>query len=1079
MATAKLFTYVTCKTGVPHGNRYTGYSRSSGSSDACATIVQILLRTKYFTDSLTQTSGAVFKLFRKLYEEMTNNRPWLDIDPLIKVDRSVLGGSCELTDCLSGLFRLLGSPIRHMTSPTGVIFHLPHGNSVTRYFSELGQDLIHDLGVIFFETRSVVLSDIPETLDRFSLYVVVTRLSKTKHRLCFQDSKGWLFIHDHDIEETCSFRRDNISLLGYILDLKFTNVFRCILNCNHVLRRPRRKLTSKPVAEVIQLESVQPEKDSLIFSHEIPQDCPHPRPKAWVSVVLWFDPEKSTWGSEKRESVLIESCATGDQLLNAASELFQITLDPSTSYEIIKIFPNLDGMKIISSTDKIDADDDDVFHIQPAIPARQSCPVVLFVGSNGVERAIDFRLICLSCGQLNLSDDVPQNSFRSIAATLVGGRDRILDISAVIEQSGVRSRESDGIFVLSPAICHVCIVVRYGCPVFDCLAAKRGDPEGEYNCGLHSASRASPYWDEAAKYYKRAADQNHAKAQFRYAACLSEALGVSVDRCEAAKYFKLVADRNHSEAQFRYAECVLEGRGVQSDFFEAVKYYKLAADQDHTAAKLRYVQCLSAARSAAVDLPDPVGYFRCGLRLFRGCDDPADFHSHLRVRFHHACCLATGLGVSIDLAKAAKYFKLAVDQNHSGSQLRYALCLLAGHGVQIDCDGAVECIRRALDRNPVYAQSAHSVGLLNLANAFRLSLVGMPSVTPLWWIERFCAVLVVPPGQSMREGHFCLSLSLSTFRFEFGSRLDQVYLEIDHRSRSVLQSLELSNRRRTCYRHFNAVSLRLRPKTGPDTSNRGFALVLPLNRKHLTGRDSPANKSHNCLIHGIRLVQWLLQSPSTFDQSISPSIVYRDRGIDIRTASGQPLVQFDPMVLVDQKLLSVQNCESCYSRVDRTWKLIIQISVSGLSSLTLYEEMQEMCVSAESIEFRRLRSSSITPVLGVCFDGLVRMRLVFNPSSLAATTDCYSELSSHSDSKLSIHAMQLYHEGTALFNLATVWPQSHRQSCFCRSFVQSSFQALTDCLFSGFCISSMMQHRHHSHPGNSPRAHGFPPRQHA
>jgi hypothetical protein len=434
-------------------------------------IVQILLRTKYFTDSLVGRSGTIFKLFRKLYEEMTNSRQWLDIDPLIKVDPSVLGGKSELTECFSGLFRLLGSPIPNVMTRAGCAFHVPQGNSLTRYFSGLGPELINDRGVIFFGTRSVVLSDIPETLGRFSLYVVINRLSKTNSHLCFRDSEGWLSIRGRDIEAASSFRRDNISFLGYIRDLNSTNVFRVPLNCDHLLRRPRGNLPLKPVVGVPQREFVVVEEDTSVTLPEIQQSFSPICQKKRIRIVFWVYTEKLSWGGEKRESVLIESSATGDQLLKATSELFQISLDPSTSYEIIKILPSLERMKIISVTDKIDADDDDVFHIQPAIPAGQSCPVVLMIGSHGVEQAIDFRLICLSCGQLNLSCDLPQNSFRSIAATLVGGIDRICDVSAVIEKAGIQSRESHGVFVLSPTIRYVRIVMTYGCPLFDCLAA--------------------------------------------------------------------------------------------------------------------------------------------------------------------------------------------------------------------------------------------------------------------------------------------------------------------------------------------------------------------------------------------------------------------------------------------------------------------------------------------------------------------------------------------------------------------------------------------------------------------------------
>jgi hypothetical protein len=198
--------------------RYTGYCRFSGESDALATLVQILLRTRYFTDTLSQRSGTIFKLFLKLYDEMTNSKQWLDIDPLIKMNPSVLAGKSELTDCFSGLFRLFGSPIPHISPPAGVVFHIPHENSIVPYFSALDADTISNLGVIFFDTRSVVLGHIPETLGDFTLYVVVNRLSKTSSHLCFRDIEVWLSIRGNDIEEAPSFRPGSISFLGYIRD---------------------------------------------------------------------------------------------------------------------------------------------------------------------------------------------------------------------------------------------------------------------------------------------------------------------------------------------------------------------------------------------------------------------------------------------------------------------------------------------------------------------------------------------------------------------------------------------------------------------------------------------------------------------------------------------------------------------------------------------------------------------------------------------------------------------------------------------------------------------------------------------
>jgi hypothetical protein len=320
-------------------DRYTGHCRFSGESNAPAMTIQILLRTKCFTDSLTQTSGAVFKLFRKLYKEMTNQMPWLDIDPLIKVDRSVLGGSCELTDCFSGLFRLFGTPIPRMTSPTGVIFHLSHDNSLARYFDELVPDPVNDLDVIFFGTRSAVLSDIPEILGQFSLYVVVTRLSKTNSHLCFRDSQGWLSIRGRDIEEVTSFRRDNISLLGYIRDLNSTNLFRSLLNSQNTKRRRHRRSEKRPDPTRDRSEPIHAPRMGRILGRE-----PHilTASKKSMTIVFWADPEDSPWGSETRMTVEIAPGATGDELLTTMGRLFESPLNLTNGYDIFKVSDDLE-----------------------------------------------------------------------------------------------------------------------------------------------------------------------------------------------------------------------------------------------------------------------------------------------------------------------------------------------------------------------------------------------------------------------------------------------------------------------------------------------------------------------------------------------------------------------------------------------------------------------------------------------------------------------------------------------------------------------------------------------------------------
>jgi TPR repeat protein len=169
------------------------------------------------------------------------------------------------------------------------------------------------------------------------------------------------------------------------------------------------------------------------------------------------------------------------------------------------------------------------------------------MNSNGKERPIGFRRIRLSSGPLNLSNDIPQNSFRSIAGKFVGGADRLFDITAVMAQSG--KAVQDGVFILvAPSVdgeavktlSHACIAVKSGFDVFDCLLAHQIHIDARCDCFIALASVEDGF--EPVKQCKSAADHNLSDVRFAYADFLSVGCGVSVDLAEAARYYKLAAD---------------------------------------------------------------------------------------------------------------------------------------------------------------------------------------------------------------------------------------------------------------------------------------------------------------------------------------------------------------------------------------------------------------------------------------------------------------------------------------------------------------------------------------------------------
>jgi TPR repeat protein len=68
---------------------------------------------------------------------------------------------------------------------------------------------------------------------------------------------------------------------------------------------------------------------------------------------------------------------------------------------------------------------------------------------------------------------------------------------------------------------------------------------------------------EAAKYFKKSADQGNDKGQYEYGLRLKYGEGVQTSLREAARYFKLSADQGNSKAQRSYGTCLRHGHGFE------------------------------------------------------------------------------------------------------------------------------------------------------------------------------------------------------------------------------------------------------------------------------------------------------------------------------------------------------------------------------------------------------------------------------------------------------------------------------------------------------------------------------------
>jgi len=82
---------------------------------------------------------------------------------------------------------------------------------------------------------------------------------------------------------------------------------------------------------------------------------------------------------------------------------------------------------------------------------------------------------------------------------------------------------------------------------------------------------------EAAKWYRMAAEQGAADAQYNLGVMYDNGYGVPQDYAEAAKWFRMAAEQGVADAQFNLGVMYANGDGVPQDYVKAYMWLNLAA----------------------------------------------------------------------------------------------------------------------------------------------------------------------------------------------------------------------------------------------------------------------------------------------------------------------------------------------------------------------------------------------------------------------------------------------------------------------------------------------------------------------
>jgi len=179
---------------------------------------------------------------------------------------------------------------------------------------------------------------------------------------------------------------------------------------------------------------------------------------------------------------------------------------------------------------------------------------------------------------------------------------------------------------------------------------------------------------EAVEWYRKAAEQNNAEAQFNLGICYDNGRGVTKDLVEAYKWYRKAAQQNYAKAQSNLGFCYDNGEGVAKDQVEAVKWYRKAAEQNYAQAQFNLGIHCASGEGVAKDQLEAVKWYRKAAE-----QNQAAAQFNLGIRYDG------GNGVAKDPVEAAKWYRKAAEQNYAKAQFNLSVCYENSEGVAKDC----------------------------------------------------------------------------------------------------------------------------------------------------------------------------------------------------------------------------------------------------------------------------------------------------------------------------------------------------------------------------------------------------------
>lgn len=143
-------------------------------------------------------------------------------------------------------------------------------------------------------------------------------------------------------------------------------------------------------------------------------------------------------------------------------------------------------------------------------------------------------------------------------------------------------------------------------------AAEQGEVVAQSNLGImyaHGQGVCQSH-EDAVKWYRKAAEQGDAVSQFNLGGCYKNGWGVSQSKEEAAKWFHKAAEQGNTDAQTNLGLFYLLGEGVPKSPKEAFNWYSKAANQGDVNAQTALGLCYENGWGCDISRKDAEIWYR-------------------------------------------------------------------------------------------------------------------------------------------------------------------------------------------------------------------------------------------------------------------------------------------------------------------------------------------------------------------------------------------------------------------------------------------------------------------------------------